>query len=463
MVLAFHKRLGNAKIKRGRGAVKRWLWLTVAFLIMLMLMGCRQKSTDAADAKVAGQEDEPVEILLCRWNNMDQNNEIMTQLIKEFQEQYKGRIALRVEVVPGLENLISHVRIKISSGEMPDLIDTSGYELSSLVKDADKVADLMPYVEADPEFKRWIGEENLRDNVVDGKLSSITAQKNVIGYWYNKELFKQAGIQPAATWPQFWDNCEKLIACGIHPMALDTRQSAWPTNILLGAIVGSDGADGTKFMQTYHPTDYTSTGMVEALGQIQTCFRRYVPGSAVTANYGIAEGEFFSGSAAMLFNGAWLALDLSDPEKAPPGLTDQVGAAIYPNATVYSLASPGYVVGNNSPKRIAAAAEFIKFMCSPKVQERIAVEIKAVPVNPEVDLQGQLKQENPLMYDMLEAAKEAKIKIKDYQAMWYPVVYNEGSKLYPQLMYGKITPAEMAQQMTELAQKAQQDMEEPGQ
>ena len=87
------------------------------------------------------------------------------------------------------------------------------------------------------------------------------------------------------------------------------------------------------------------------------------------------------------------------------------------------------------------------------------MEIKAVPVNPEVDLQGQLKQENPLMYAMLEAAKGAKIKIKDYQAMWYPAVYNEGSKLYPQLMYGKISPVEMAQQMTDLALKAQQDME----
>ena len=67
------------------------------------------------------------------------------------------------------------------------------------------------------------------------------------------------------------------------------------------------------------------------------------------------------------------------------------------------------------------------------------------------------------MYAMLEAAKDAKIKIKDYQAMWYPAVYNEGSKLYPQLMYGKITPVEMAQQMTELAQKSQRDVEQSGQ
>ena len=47
--------------------------------------------------------------------------------------------------------------------------------------------------------------------------------------------------------------------------------------------------------------------------------------------------------------------------------------------------------------------------------------------------------------------------------MWYPAVYNEGSKLYPQLMYGKITPVEMAQQMTELAQKSQRDVEQSGQ
>lgn len=165
--------------------MKRRLWIAVISLALLLLMGCGQKSAGAANTTPVDKENQPVEILLCRWNNMDQNNEIMTQLIEEFQEQYAGKITLRVEVVPGLENLISHVRIKISSGEMPDLIDTSGYELSSLVKDADKVADLMPYVEADPEFKSWIGEENLRDNVVDGKLSSITAQSHMPGKRYH--------------------------------------------------------------------------------------------------------------------------------------------------------------------------------------------------------------------------------------------------------------------------------------
>lgn len=421
-------------------------------LLAAALAGCQGTSAPAQQE----QEAEPIEILICRWNNMDQNNAIMLDIIEDFQEQHQGEITLRMEVVPGLENLIDHVRIKIAAGEVPDIIDTSGYDLSYLVQDSEIIADLMPYVEADPELKRWIGEENLRDNVSNGKLTSITAQKNVIGYWYNKELFAQAGIRPAETWEEFWENCEILKAMGIWPMALDTRQSAWPTNILLGAIVGSDGGEGTRFMQSYHPTNFSFPSMVNGLENIRTCFQQYAPPSSITANYAIAESEFFSGNTAMFFNGAWLALDMSDPEKVPAEFQQQVGAAIYPGGVVYSSASPGYVVGDNGPERVAAAVEFIKYMCSPNVQERIALEIKAVPVNPETDL-TQLQQENPLMYEMMATAQQAQIHLKDYQAMWYSSVYNASTNLYPKLVYGGLTPGQMADEMTRLAQEGQKN------
>lgn len=430
--------------------MKRWRQMACVLVAAVLLAGCR-----AASAPQLDTAREPVEILICRWNNMDQNNEIMLDIIEDFQAQHEGEITLRMEVVPGLENLIEHVRIKIASGEVPDIIDTSGYDLSYLVQDDDVIADLMPYVEADPELARWIGPENLRDNVSQGKLTSITAQKNVIGYWYNKELFARAGIRPAQTWDEFWQNCKTLKAMGIWPMALDTRQSAWPTNILLGAIVGSDNGQGTRFMQSYHPTDFSFPGMVDGLARIQTCFQQYAPPSAITANYAIAESEFFSGNTAMFFNGAWLALDMSDPEKVPADFQDKVGAAIYPGSVVYSSASPGYVVGNNGADRIAAAVEFIKYMCSPPVQERIALEIKAVPVNPDTDL-TRLQEENPLMYEMMAAAETAEIQLKDYQAMWYSNVYNASTELYPKLMYGLLTPQQVADEMTRLALEGQE-------
>ena len=423
----------------------------LAVLAALMLAGCQDCSSLSDQAQ---NSSEPVEILICRWNNMDQNNEIMEDIIEDFQRQYEGEISLRMEVVPGLENLIEHVRIKIASGEIPDIIDTSGYDLSYLVQNDNAIADLMPYVDEDPELRRWIGEENLRDNVSNGKLTSITAQKNVIGYWYNKELFEQADIRPAETWEEFWDNCEKLRSKDIWPMSLDTRQSAWPTNILLGAIVGSDGAEGTKFMQSYHPTDYSFPGMINGLARILTCFQKYAPPGAITANYAIAESEFFSGNAAMFFNGAWLALDMTDPEKVPEGFSDKIGAAAYPGEVVYSSASPGYVVGNNGPERVAAAVKFIKYMCSPKVQERIALEIKAVPVNPDTDL-TRLQEENPLMYEMMAVAENAQIQLKDYQAMWYSTVYNASTELYPKMMYGLLTPEEVSSEMTRLAGEGQ--------
>lgn len=423
----------------------------LAAALCLTLVGCTQ--TAPMPENTGTLPEKPVEILMCRTNDMDQINDFMSTVIGEFCTERKDRLDMKVELIPGLENMINHVRVKIASGNMPDLIDTSGYAISYLVKDLDKVTDLMPYVTQDPELERWIGEENLRDNLMNGRLNTITAQKNVIGYWYNKELFSKAGITPAETWPEFWSNCDRLKEQGIWPMSLDTRQSAWPSNLLLGAMIGSDGNEGTEFMRSFHPTSYNSPRIVDALGQLQVCFQQYAPPSAATAGYMPSANEFLSGNVAMFFNGAWFALDLMDPTLSEPEFSKKVGAALYPNSTAYLSASPSYVVGKNGSKRQDAAVEFIKYMVSPTIQKRIASELKAVPVNPEVDF-ALAGAKNTLMVEMVAKVETAEIKLKDYQAMWYPSVYNACDTLYPQMIYGELTPEEVSVKMTELAQSS---------
>lgn len=51
--------------------------------------------------------------------------------------------------------------------------------------------------------------------------------QHIVVFFYNKQLFKKAGIDPPATWEQFIESCNKLTQEGITPIALGARER-WP-------------------------------------------------------------------------------------------------------------------------------------------------------------------------------------------------------------------------------------------
>ena len=47
----------------------------------------------------------------------------------------------------------------------------------------------------------------------------------MVGFWYNKDLFEQAGITaPPATWDDLWPTVEKLKDAGITPIAAGRKR-----------------------------------------------------------------------------------------------------------------------------------------------------------------------------------------------------------------------------------------------
>ena len=54
----------------------------------------------------------------------------------------------------------------------------------------------------------------------NGKQYGVPWDMGMIGFWYNKELFEQAGITtPPTTWDEFLAAVQKLKAAGITPLA----------------------------------------------------------------------------------------------------------------------------------------------------------------------------------------------------------------------------------------------------
>ena len=79
---------------------------------------------------------------------------------------------------------------------------------------------------------------------VDGKQYGIPFNLGMVGFWYNKDLFTQAGIEaPPATWEEFLEVVQQLKDAGITPIAVGAGDK-WPAHFYYSYLmVRLGGAD----------------------------------------------------------------------------------------------------------------------------------------------------------------------------------------------------------------------------
>ncbi|MBQ9247217.1 MAG: extracellular solute-binding protein, partial [Ruminococcus sp.] len=176
-----------------------------------------------------------------------------------------------------------------------------------------------------------MGPEALAANTTeDGKIYSITAAVQAVGYFYNTEMFERAGITPAETWDEFWSNCDKLLDIGVYPLCLMTGENSWTTNLLLANMIGGKGEDGVKLMNTKYPETYQTPEVIAALEDMQVALQKYATPDALGAAYANAANNFLTEQGAIIFNGSWMIDSFANAENANEGLADRVGFALYP-------------------------------------------------------------------------------------------------------------------------------------
>ncbi len=378
---------------------------------------------------------------------------VLAEIVKRFNAKYAGKIKIEIEEIPGDQAYVDKMKILLSANELPDIVYAGGYNLLDMALEKNAVTDLTPYLNADPTWKASFDQITLDFNSRGGKVYSLPDEKGIMGYFYNKELFAKAGVQPAKTWDEFVKVCDKLKAAGITPLSMDTADSAWLTNLWLSSILATSSEAGKTFMNQMNPKDYNKPEVLDGLKLIQTMFTKYSTKDAVGGKYENGANNFLSGTTAMIANGPWMISDFNDETKAPKGFADKVGVAIYPNDGVFNSPMLGYFVASKDKEHQDAAVEAIKFFTSNEIESMALAMIGRVPASTTVSLSGDVTKSQPILASLLEQAKTAKVEYNYYQALWYPNVLDAITSYYPDFARGKMTPAELAKVLTETAGK----------
>lgn len=433
---------------------KRILALAMTAVMTIGLFTGCGKSTDGADSASSDVITINYPTFQCGVNTAAP---VVAKLVEEFNQEYTGKYQIKLEEVPGDANYVDKIKVQLGTGDLPPVVYGGGYNLLDLALAKDLVVDLSDKVNADADWKALYSDASIATNSRNGRIYASSVEGSIVGYFYNKDLFAKAGITaPATTWDEFFKQCDTLKAAGITPLAMDTADSAWVTQLWWGAMVATAGDNGLQFMKTMNPSDYNTPEMIAAVEKVQKMLKDYTTLDAVGGKYENAANNFLSGQAAMIANGPWMIGDFSDTTKTTEGFADKVGAAVYPGNFVYDAPIQGYfVTKQEDPKVEEAAIAMVKFFTSAHAQQ-LGLEMQGmVPASATVKVTDTAASKYPLLVNFLDQAANASVRSDNMQATMYSNLLDVVSQELPRLYSGELDAKAFCQKLTDAAAKNQ--------
>jgi len=196
------------------GRTKMWKALALAAAVAVV----------ATLASSVGTAAEQQSVTLVWWHNVTQGPglKLYKNIATEFQKKYPN---VTIKAVPlQNEQFKTKIPIALQSDSPPDVFQSWGGGGLVDQQKAGKVANVTKYVA--PWIKTIGG--SAAGWQVNGQQYATPYSVGVVGFWYNKALFRQAGVSSIPrTWPQFLAAVAKLKNADITPIAIGSKDE-WP-------------------------------------------------------------------------------------------------------------------------------------------------------------------------------------------------------------------------------------------
>ena len=446
--------------------ISRMMSLVLVAVMVFMLAACSggggsepqpqpsEAATSESSAPAAeGENAEPVVINFpTSWVGAHPYAPYLEAELQRFTELYNGEIVVNVEEMPDDGAMEEKIRVLIAANDFPDVCVTNQITTVELAEKAGLVIDFKPIIEADSE---WAAEmdSNLNDFwSTDGQTwPGVCSHVDSLSYFYNKELFAQAGLEgPAKTWDEFFEQCDALKAAGVTPVAMGTTGGGFSTSLWFVALFGTSNDAGNLFANTKNASTYETPEVLQAAADLKRLLTEYTTKDAVGTDYTGATNNFYASNAAMLATGIWMAADIDDPNKAPADLRDKLGVAMFPNDGVIEGAGYAMMGSAKDESKIDAITKFVKFFNDKGGQEAKLEQLSLIPVSTTIDVEQ--FELDPLLKEIIENKNNAKYKMFNVGTIYTAAVSAIASQEYSALALTS-TPEEFCASLTKAAQE----------
>ncbi|WP_102050145.1 ABC transporter substrate-binding protein [Pygmaiobacter massiliensis] len=367
--------------------MKKLIACVLALSLALSMTACGATSASGSTASGSAKTDstaskgEPVTItaLIQQSRNFDG----LQAMIKKLAEE--ENIIVDAQIVPDDEAL-NMIKMKLNSGEAPDIIDYNVPAIYDIVNPAEYFADMSD--------EAWTQRLIIPDNVAcktDGKIYGFPflSVPGLHGFTYNKDVFEKAGVTAVpSTWDELLAACEKIKAAGITPIFMP--KDTWVPQILMtdnfAKSLGDEGAQAFADKVMKNETQWTDVPEFAAVidKYLELYKKGYVNDNFTSAVYDDAIAAVADGTAAMHFNGDFFAASVL--EANPNANISMFPMSIKDGVDVITenMSSAGFVAYKNS-KNLDTVKKVFDLWSTPEYANLYFADRPAFPAFKDVD------------------------------------------------------------------------------
>lgn len=304
-----HSLWGLIVLKRRKTALTSVAALTSC---LVLLSACGNAGSDGAANNAAGNDskaaDKKVTItMIVSGNKAADGQDFELDVLPKLVNQKFPNINLEVQKLPD-DQYNTSVKTKLAAGEGPDIFRVwprmSGASNIHDLSKAGYLADL-----TDLPFMKNISAGAREDMSSNGKVYGIAKGIDMLGTYYNKDLFQKAGITDMPKdWPSFLEACQKLKDAGITPIVMGDKDPWWiqfgAYQIAANTVYSAEKDFDTKLQAGNQ--SLTDPKWVKAISMYKELYDKgYVAKNTLGLGGPQATQMFIDGKAAMTFDGTW--------------------------------------------------------------------------------------------------------------------------------------------------------------
>ena len=292
-------------------------------------------------------------------------------------------------------------------GTLPDIITFDAPNCAAYAK-AGYLYDISDFLSAEEKGKF------LTLNTYNGKTYGIPIQESSAGFYYNKTIFAQAGINVNGytvdnpwTFDQFKAVCAQLQAAGKTPvdMRMDATRDETATYLLYPFIYAAGGSfvDSTGLTATgYFNSDASKKGFQFLKDLVDLGY----------TNYGIGATDFFTGQVGMYLSSGWTIPDLDNKFEATFGIKDRSKWGILPYPKDVQAASANgswsFAITTNKRKDKSPVVKLLKYITNAESSKTITDHTGMIPANKDVEKNYGAGSPEAVLYDQLQKTSKAR-------------------------------------------------------
>jgi raffinose/stachyose/melibiose transport system substrate-binding protein len=376
---------------------KLYALLSFVLVIAFMLTACgapapteapapqEPAATEAPATQAPAATEAPAEKVTVTWWHITTKDPGLTDWQKMADDYMAAHPNVNIEITV-LENEAFKTKLTtvMQSGDPPDIFQSWGGGAFNQQVEAGLLKDITADLEADAAWKDSFAPGALGVYSYQGKNYGVPWDMGMVGFWYNKDLFEQAGIDaPPATWTEFLEDVQTLKDAGITPISIGEGDK-WPGmhywNYLATRLCGQAGFDAAMA----RTGSFADPCFVEAGTKLQelVALEPFQEGF-LGAVHDDMQAAFGNGKAAMELSGQW-APSTQAANSADQKGVQNLGLFGFPEVEGGAGAGTdvvgggnGFAIGKNAEPE---AIDFVKYLTSVENQTIIAANGSGIPV-----------------------------------------------------------------------------------